>query len=171
MASVTASLDKAVSTEIETLHACFVSWFGGHLPASESGFDTDFAARLDKSFILIQPAGATLQRDELLTAIRSGYGSNADFRIAIRAVRVRRVFDAHADTLFIHDKDRFLVKANATVDFQPLQIRLKMGELHWRLSPSARPGIEWRVIPVGIRTLARASSSNSSLWKHGNRKN
>jgi hypothetical protein len=93
MTSVTHSLEKAVSVEIEALHTFFVSWFGGQQPSSESGFETGLTSRLDKDFILIQPSGATLDRDELLTAIQSGYGSNPEFRIAIRAVVIRRVFD------------------------------------------------------------------------------
>jgi len=132
MSKVPASLEKAVSTEIEALHGFFISWFGGRRPESELEFDTDFAARLDKSFILVQPAGVTLQKDELLAAIRSGYGSNAEFRIAIRAVKVRQAFGAHV--LVTYEEWQRNAKASEPADnarVATVLFRIERDRLHW----------------------------------------
>ena len=82
-----------VREEIEGLHIFFVGWFGGALP--ESAFDDGFMARFDSDSILIPPAGNTLGIDALAAAVKGGYNTNPEFRIAIRNVVVRREFPGY----------------------------------------------------------------------------
>jgi hypothetical protein len=80
-----------VKQEIEALHEFFVGWFSGKLPKSD--FNTGFASRFADGFLLIPPAGIVLDLDSLKAGIHEGYGSNPDFRIAIRNVNIRRQTD------------------------------------------------------------------------------
>ncbi len=82
-------VEKRVRAEVEALHRFLVGWFSGAL--AEAVFETAFADRLDPELVFIAPAGSVLGRPVLLSAVRDGYGSNPDFRIAIRNVRVHRV--------------------------------------------------------------------------------
>ena len=79
-----------IKAEIEALHEFFVGWFSGSIP--ESAFDTDFRSRFVDNFLLIPPAGVVLDLESLCAGIREGYGSNPDFRIAIRNVQIRQEF-------------------------------------------------------------------------------
>ncbi|MFT5425392.1 MAG: hypothetical protein ACI9ZT_000318 [Gammaproteobacteria bacterium] len=88
---MTTLIEENVRTEVEDLHRFFVGWFSGVLDESE--FETGFLNRFDPDFLLIPPAGSLLTLSELTSSIRSDHGSNPDFRIAIRNVRVHRVFD------------------------------------------------------------------------------
>jgi len=83
-------LHDRVFEEIERLHRFFVDWFSGTIPDDDETFRGRFLDSLDPEFVLIPPAGNTVTWDELTTGIRSGHGSNPDFRIAIRNVVVRR---------------------------------------------------------------------------------
>ena len=82
-----------VAPEIEALHQFFVSWFTGQIAADT--FENGFLNRFDPAFHLIQPAGVILNLTDIATSIRAGYGSNPQFRIAIRNVQIRRVFHGH----------------------------------------------------------------------------
>lgn len=84
---------EAVKKEIEALHEFFVVWFTGKIPQAE--FDSGFLKRFDSGFHLIPPAGVMLDLDAIASSIRAGYASNPDFRIAIRNVRVQRVFNGY----------------------------------------------------------------------------
>lgn len=79
-----------VRSEIESLHRFFVKWFGGQCPSSDAEFETSFTVRFDPDFELIQPAGLVLSLTDLGEAVRGGHGSNPEFRIEIRNVRVHR---------------------------------------------------------------------------------
>jgi hypothetical protein len=85
------TLKESVRDEIEALHVFFVGWFTGRLP--ETSFEGDLTVRFDSEFVLIPPAGIFLNLEELQQGLRKGYGSNPDFGIAIRNVRVLRVWD------------------------------------------------------------------------------
>ena len=87
------AIEAEVRTEIEALHEFFVGWFSGALPESE--FETGFTKRFDPEFILIPPAGSLLLLGDLVASVRRGHGSNPDFRIAIRNVKVRRELGDH----------------------------------------------------------------------------
>jgi hypothetical protein len=84
---------ETVRKEIEALHEFFVAWFTGTI--AENEFDSGFLARFDPDFHLIPPAGIVLDRDGIASGVRDSYATNPDFRIAIRNVQVRRVFDGH----------------------------------------------------------------------------
>lgn len=84
-------LHERVRSEIEGLHAFFVDWFGGTL--ARDRFEADFVPRFAEDLIFIPPAGRLLGYPDLEDGIRSGYGSNPDFRVRIRNVVVRRVFE------------------------------------------------------------------------------
>jgi hypothetical protein len=86
---VTSTLKANVREEVEALHRFFVHWFSGVLPTSE--FETGFLARFDPQFLLIPPAGELLTLTDLESSVRRAHGSNPDFRIEIRNVKVRRV--------------------------------------------------------------------------------
>lgn len=83
-------LQTAVREEIEDLHRFFVGWFTGVLPREDEVFEKEFLARLDADFVLIPPAGITLDRASLAGGLKADHGNNPDFRIAIRNVQVRR---------------------------------------------------------------------------------
>ena len=87
-------MQEQVKSEVEALHQFFVGWFSGSLPSER--FETDFRGRFDQSFLLIPPGGMLLTLDEFASGVRAAQGSNPDFRIAIRNVTVRQLFDGHA---------------------------------------------------------------------------
>jgi hypothetical protein len=84
-------IQEKVRLEIEELHEFFVGWFNGSLP--ESAFETGFLDRFSEKLVYIPPGGRRLGLDDLAQAIRDGYASNPDFRIAIREVQVHWAFD------------------------------------------------------------------------------
>ena len=86
-------LHAAVAAEIEELHAFFVAWYAGAVPAD--AFETAFVARMDPDMAFVAPGGAVLDRSALTEAVRGGYGTNEDYGIAIRNVAVRRATDDH----------------------------------------------------------------------------
>ena len=87
------SIEAAVRTEVETLHQFFVEWFSGQCPNNDQYFAREFKQRFDPEFLLIPPAGTALSLETLSQAVYARYGSNPDFRIAIRQVNVRRESD------------------------------------------------------------------------------
>jgi hypothetical protein len=87
---MTDSLELQVRTEIEALHEFFVGWFSGQLP--EDAFEDRFLRRFDRDFLLVPPAGTLLKLAGLADGVKAAYATNPPFRIAIRNVRVQRVF-------------------------------------------------------------------------------
>ena len=83
------ALAKKLIEEIESLHRLFVDWFTGTMANEPAAFDADFLARFDPSFAIIPPAGREQSLEAIAGSIRSAHGTNADFRIQIRNVRVR----------------------------------------------------------------------------------
>ena len=84
---------ETVKKEIEALHEFFVAWFTGK--TAEREFDAGFLARFDPDFHLIQPAGVVSDLKDIASSVRDGYASNPNFKIAIRNIQTRRVFDGH----------------------------------------------------------------------------
>lgn len=96
MTGLTESPDTTVvRAEVEALHRFFVAWFSGACANTPDLFERELVQRLDAAFILVPPAGVVLTRDELTESIGAGYGSNPDFRIAIRNLCVRRTWEGH----------------------------------------------------------------------------
>ena len=87
------SIEVRVREEIEALHAFFVEWFSGAL--AENAFDASLLPRLAPDLVFIPPAGRLLGHDDLVSSIRKGYATNAEFRVQIRNVRVQREFGSH----------------------------------------------------------------------------
>lgn len=86
-------LESVIRDEVEALHVFFVGWFSGMLPVDD--FEKEFLSRFDEEFLLIPPAGALLSLAEFQSAVRRSHGTNPDFRIAIRNVKLHRVLDDH----------------------------------------------------------------------------
>jgi len=86
-------LRDRVVEEIERLHRFFVDWFAGTIADDDDTFNRMFLDALDPGFVLIPPAGRIVARSDLASGLRSGHGSNPDFRIAIRNVEIRRAVD------------------------------------------------------------------------------
>ena len=84
------SIETAVRDEIEALHRFFVDWFSGNCSNSDEYFRQEFEQRFDQQFLLIPPAGTTLDLKALSQNIYPRYASNPDFSIAIRQVRVQQ---------------------------------------------------------------------------------
>ena len=83
-----------VRSEIESLHRFFVRWFSGECPRSDAEFAEGFTVRFEPEFKLIPPAGNLLALEDLSQSVRKGHGSNPDFRIQIRNVRLQRQEDS-----------------------------------------------------------------------------
>lgn len=77
---------RAARAEVERLHAFIEGWFRGTMP--KDTFATGFANRLHAGFENIQPSGKVLSRADLLDPIREAHGSNPEFRIEIRELRL-----------------------------------------------------------------------------------
>jgi len=86
-------LEPKIRLEIEDLHHFFVGWFSGAL--AENAFDDGFMRRFDPAFVLIPPAGSYLSLEDIASSVRQGHATNPPFRVAIRNVRIQRVFDHH----------------------------------------------------------------------------
>lgn len=86
-------LERNVREEVERIHRFFVDWFSGAAP--ESDFETQLVSRVDPNFVIVPPDGALLELDALIPGLRQAYGTNPDFRIAIRNLRVRHVSRDH----------------------------------------------------------------------------
>ena len=90
---MSSKLESEVRDEIVALHEFFVGWFSGTLPTS--AFETQFLPRFSPDFLLIPPAGILLTLEDFQAGLRASHGTNPDFRIAIRNVRLRGVLDSH----------------------------------------------------------------------------
>ena len=90
---MTTSLELKVRTEIVALHEFFVSWFSGNLAVNT--FEDGFLSRFDQKFQLIPPAGNLMSLQALHGAVQRSYGTNPEFRIVIRNVKILKVFDGH----------------------------------------------------------------------------
>ncbi len=87
------ALLAAATDEIASLHRLFVDWFTGTMANEPSVFDANFLARFDPHFVIIPPAGRELSLEDIAASIRSAHGTNVDFRIQIRNVRIRVTTD------------------------------------------------------------------------------
>lgn len=92
---MTTSIHSTVDSEIKSLHTFFVDWFAGCSPSSDETFFAKFMDRFDPAFLLIPPAGTTLDLDDLANSIKSAHGSNPTFNIKIRNVQIRREWENH----------------------------------------------------------------------------
>ena len=84
------TVEDRVREEIERLHAFLVGWFRGTL--ADEAFENDFLCRFAPGLLLIPPSGTTLTVDQFGAGTREAFGSNPDFKVAIRNVAVRKVW-------------------------------------------------------------------------------
>lgn len=80
-------LEKDVQKEVDELHVFFVDWFSGN--ADKDSYEERFVNRFDPAAIFIAPNGMLLEYEQLIGFMQGAYGSNPDFRIAIRDVKIR----------------------------------------------------------------------------------
>lgn len=81
--------DPAVEAEIVQLHDFFTAWFRGERPDSDDAF-APLPSALADGFVLISPAGATMDRSAILQGVRGAHGSWAETdRIEIRNAEIR----------------------------------------------------------------------------------
>lgn len=90
---MSSKVEQIVREEVEALHEFFVGWFSGSLPESE--FESQFLQRFSADFHLIPPAGELLSLEQLSAGLRAAHGSNPEFRIAIRNVKIRNLSEEH----------------------------------------------------------------------------
>lgn len=78
---------EIVTREIVDLHDFFTAWFNG--TANRDELEPKFLSRMHKDLMFIPPEGQMMTAGMLKAGFDRGYGSNPDFRIAIRDVDVR----------------------------------------------------------------------------------
>lgn len=82
--------DQWISEVIE-LHRFFESWLSGALEQSSSVFSR-FEQALAKGFVMIEPSGQRLQRDQLMDHFWQAYATvPTPFRIEVRNTTVREL--------------------------------------------------------------------------------
>lgn len=92
--SAKSQIAAVVRQEVESLHKFLQGWYMGIL--AKDSFETDFLAQISPGFVNIMPGGSVLGLEDLADAVKKGYGSNPDFRIAVRNVVVRHELPGHA---------------------------------------------------------------------------
>lgn len=90
------NLEKGLREEVELLHRFFARWFNG--TAAPAELAEIFLPRMDPETFFVSPDGYRLERDGLVSMFEEAHGSNPDFRIAVREVRLLREI---GDTLLI----------------------------------------------------------------------
>ena len=83
-------LEQAVCDEVEYLHRFFVDWFSGTVDEKE--VDRVLVPRLDDETFYVTPDGHRLGGPDLVAMFRHAHGTNPDFRIEIRDVKIMRTF-------------------------------------------------------------------------------
>ncbi|WP_438730418.1 hypothetical protein ACR9YC_04450 [Parasphingorhabdus sp. DH2-15] len=78
---------ETVTKEIVGLHDFFAAWFNG--TADRDQLHPRFLSRLHPEILFIPPEGQVMNRAILQAGFDRNYGSNPDFRIAIRDVDIR----------------------------------------------------------------------------------
>ena len=76
----------AAAAEIRRFHDVLVAWFTGQM--NESEFDTAIADVLHPEFAWVSPSGQDISRDQILEGLKSGYGSNPEFRITVEDIEL-----------------------------------------------------------------------------------
>ncbi len=82
--------DAAVEAEIVQLHDFFTTWFRGEVPDTGETF-APLPSALADGFVLVPPAGTTMDRTAVLQDVRGAHGSWSDTdRIEIRNAEIRQ---------------------------------------------------------------------------------
>ncbi len=85
-----------IETAIHDIHEFFTDWVGGRCPGDAETFQRNALDRISDNLIAIFPAGRRFGKEDFNGYMSSIYGSNPDFRIKIRDVRVTHLNDGMA---------------------------------------------------------------------------
>lgn len=77
-----------IETAIHEIHDFFTDWVGGRCPGDADTFRRNALDRLGDDLVAIMPAGRSFGKKDFEGYMKSIYGSNPDFRIKIRNIRL-----------------------------------------------------------------------------------
>lgn len=77
-----------IETTIHDISDFFTDWVGGRCPGDVDTFKSNALDQLADDLVAIMPGGRSFGKKEFEGYMRSIYGSNPDFRIKIRDVRL-----------------------------------------------------------------------------------
>lgn len=77
-----------IETAIHDIHAFFTDWVGGRCPGDAETFRRNALDHISDDLVAIFPAGRTFGKKDFEGYMTGIYGTNPDFRIKIRDVRV-----------------------------------------------------------------------------------
>jgi hypothetical protein len=80
-----------IETAIHDIHDFFTDWVGGRCPGDAETFQRNALDRISDDLVAIFPAGRRFGKEDFKGYMSSIYGSNPDFRIKIRDIRVNHV--------------------------------------------------------------------------------
>lgn len=80
-----------IETAIHDIHDFFTDWVGGRCPGDAETFQRNALERISDDLVAIFPAGRRFGKEDFKGYMSSIYGSNPDFRIKIRDIRVNYV--------------------------------------------------------------------------------
>jgi hypothetical protein len=78
-----------IETAIHEIHDFFTDWVGGKCPGDARTFKRNALDRLSNDLVAIMPGGQSFGKRDFEGYMTSIYGSNPDFRIKIRDIRLR----------------------------------------------------------------------------------
>ncbi|RYH06739.1 nuclear transport factor 2 family protein [Tropicimonas sp. IMCC6043] len=78
-----------IEATIFDIHAFFTDWVGGRCPGDKETFQRNALDRISDDFVAIFPAGRMFGKKDFEGYMGSIYGSNPEFRIKIRDIRVQ----------------------------------------------------------------------------------
>jgi hypothetical protein len=77
-----------IETAIHDIHDFFTDWVGGRCPGDADTFRRNALDRLADDLVAIMPGGRSFGKKDFEGYMKSIYGSNPDFRIKIRDIRL-----------------------------------------------------------------------------------
>ena len=83
------SVSKRIQTEIDGIHDFFTDWVNGNCSGDEETFKTRALDHMADSLVVTMPAGRTFGKSDFAGYMGSIYGSNPDFKIKIRNIKIR----------------------------------------------------------------------------------
>jgi len=81
--------EKDIERSIHDIHDFFTDWVGGRCPGDQETFRKNALDRISDDLVAIFPAGRMFGKKDFEGYMGSIYGSNPDFRIKIRNIRVQ----------------------------------------------------------------------------------
>lgn len=86
MTNDTQAIHHAAEQEIRRFHDVLVAWFTGDM--DQGAFDHSIDAVVHPDFHWVSPSGQDVTRQDILEGLKSGHGSNPDFKITVDDVRL-----------------------------------------------------------------------------------